>query len=266
MAPSMWHAKFKVDWAKKHLDSLEVLVRALEATGGNRISTYDDVENSLYIIKIEHLSESFGFRIALTIADFISSLRASLDHLAWQLALLTTAKPSNKLTFPIFEKSTVDTQMRMAEITFGISEEAIAIMKSMQPYHAGNDYKSTHLWRLNKIWNIDKHRRLMGFEEVPDTWEIRFSGVPGMDAIPFNNEQIGNHTIVRLPLAIKKEVHFNPDVKVEFRINESSEGLVIGYKDLVEMHEFVANTVFPAFAGFFPKHEIPGEAPKPIVF
>ncbi len=134
MAPNIWHARFKVEWAKKHLDSLWALVSSLENTGGNRITTHDDVENGVYIIRIQHVPESEGFRIVLTIADFISSLRASLDHLAWQLALLTIDKPSNELTFPIIEKNTVDAQMRMAKVTFGIPEAAIAIMKSMQPY------------------------------------------------------------------------------------------------------------------------------------
>jgi hypothetical protein len=259
MAPSIWHARFKVEWAKKHLDSLGALVTVLENTGGNRITTYDDTERGLYVIKIQHLPEVEGFRIILTIGDFICSLRASLDHLAWQLALLSTPQPSNELTFPIFEKSTVDTQVRMAKITFGIPEGAIAIMKAMQPYHAGNDYKSTHLWRLNKIWNIDKHRHITGFQEIPNTWEINFSGFDATKDAPLETQQINNQTIMCLPIRLKEKVRFNPDVKVEFEINESSEGIVIGYKDLVDMYEFVDKTVFPAFASFFPEPEVPGE-------
>jgi hypothetical protein len=208
-------------------------------TGGNRISTYDDPEESLYVIKIQHISDPEAFRIILTIGDFICSLRASLDHLAWQLALLTTAKPSGELQFPILEKSTLDAQVRFAKITFGIPEAAISIMKSMQPYHAGNDYKSTHLWRLNKLWNIDKHRHITGFEMMPNSWEVTFSGNSDMESIPFGQEQVGYQTIMRLPLAIKEKVSFNPDVRVEFRINEPSEGIVLLYEDLVQMYEFV---------------------------
>jgi hypothetical protein len=266
MVSSIWRAKFKLEWAKKHLDSLGEKVLALERTGGNRITTYDDVESGFYVITTHHSSEVEGFRIILMVGDFISSLRASLDHLAWQLALLTTSKPSSELTFPIIEKSTMDAQVRFAKQTFGIPEQAIAIMKSMQPYHAGDDYKSTHLWRLNKIWNIDKHRHIAGFREIPDTWEIRFQGIPGMDQIPYETEQFDNKTVMRLPLTIKKEVYFNPDVKVKFEINESSEGIIFGYEGLVEMYEFIENTVFPAFAGFFSETEIPGQTPQSIEF
>lgn len=217
MHPSIWHARFKVEWAKKHLASIEVLLRALEKTGGNRITAYDDIANGLYIISTEHFSETEGFRIALTIADFVSSLRSSLDHLAWQLALLTLPKPSTKLMFPIFEKNTVDAQVRMAEVTFGIPEEAITIMKSMQPYHSGDAYKTTPLWRLNKIWNIDKHRHLFGFEELPDTWEFHIEGVSaGMENIPIDHEQIGNHTIVRLPLVLKNKCISTQMLKLSF--------------------------------------------------
>jgi hypothetical protein len=107
-------------------------------------------------------------------------------------------------------------------------------MKSMQPYHAGDDYKSTHLWRLNKLWNIDKHRHITGFGMMPDSWEVNFHGNPDMESIPFHTEQVGYQTIMRLPLAIKENVRFNPDVKVDFRINEPSEGIVLLYEDLVD--------------------------------
>lgn len=249
----------KLKRAKEHLDSLKVLVAALEDTGGKRITTYDDTENGLYVIRIQHLAEDESFKIILTIGDFICALRASLDHLAWQLALLTTTKPSRELMFPIFEKSTVDTQMRLAKVTFGIPDAAIAFMKSMQPYHAGDDYKSAHLWRLNTIWNIDKHRHIAGFQEMPDSWEFNFKGIKGMENIDVQTEQIDNQSIVRLPLSIKEQVRFNPNVKIKFQINEPSEGIAFGYEALVEMYEFVANTVFPTFAGFFPEPEIPGK-------
>jgi hypothetical protein len=266
MVNSLWHARFKVEWAKKHLNCLGKQVAALPGNNGNRITTEEDIEHSQYVIKIQNAPEREFFRLILTCGDFISALRASLDHLAWQLALLNTPKPSGDLTFPIIDKNTVDTQMRLAKITFGIPEPAIAIMKSMQPYHAGNDYKSTHLWRLNKLWNLDKHRYLSGFREIPDTWEFHFSGFPDMESIPLDTQHIGNQTIMRLPLALKEKVHFNPNVKVEFEINESSEGIVLRYKDLVDMYEFVDSTVFPAFAGFFPQSEEPGESPQSIEF
>lgn len=265
MEPSIWHAAFKVEWAKKHLDSLGEMVRALKETGGKRITPYEDMEHSEYVIVTQHPPESDFFRLILTTGDFVSSLRASLDHLARQLALLTPVKPSGELTFPILEKNTLDAQVRFAKITFGIPETAIALMKSMQPYHAGDDYKSTHLWRLNKLWNIDKHRHLAGFREHPDTWEIRLD-FQDLEDVPVNTEQIGNQTIMRLPLSVKEKVHFNPSVKVDFEIDEPSEGIVIRYEDLVEMYEFVANSVFPAFAGFFPEHEVPGQAPRGIEF
>jgi hypothetical protein len=185
------------------------------------------MSKTLYVIKIRHTSDPDAFRIILSIGDFIASLRCSLDHLAWQLALLTTVKPTGELQFPILEKSTVDAQMRFAKVTFGIPDGAIAIMKSMQPYHAGEGHKSTHLWRLNKLWNIDKHRYIAGFEMKPDTWEVSFSGNPDMQRVSLLQEQIGHQTIMRLPLAIKENVRFNPEVKVDFRINEPDEGIVL---------------------------------------
>lgn len=266
MVASIWRAKFKLEWAKKHLDSLEEVVLALERTGGNRITTYDDIEDGFYVITTHHSSEVESFRVILMIGDFISSLRASLDHLAWQLALLTTPEPSSKLTFPIFEKNTADAQKRFAQITVGIPEQAIALMESMQPYHAGDDYKSTPLWRLNKIWNIDKHRHITGFREIPDSREFRFRGIHSTESSLIQTEQFDNKSVMRLPLAIKEQVDFNPNVKVKFEINESSEGIIFGYEGLVEMYRFVAETVFPVFADFFPPSEEAGASLQAIEF
>jgi hypothetical protein len=54
-------------------------------------------------------------------------------------------------------------------------------------------------------------------------------------------------------------VEFNPNVGMKVRFIDKESGLDIGFSDLVEIYDFVADTVFPAFAGFFPQPVIPGQ-------
>jgi hypothetical protein len=61
------------------------------------------------------------------------------------------------------------------------------------------------------------------------------------------------------PLADKSKVEFNPNVGMKVRFIDKESGLDIGFSDLVEIYDFVADTVFPAFAGFFPQPVIPGQ-------
>jgi hypothetical protein len=65
---------------------------------------------------------------------------------------------------------------------------------------------------------------------------------------------------MRLPIASKDYVDFNPDRRIDLRFYDEREGIDLGYQDLVEMYDFVANSVLPAFAGFFPQPEIPGQS------
>jgi hypothetical protein len=218
----------------------------------------DDMKAGHYVVKIVHPPIMRAIETVLAFGDFIATLRSSLDYVAWQLALLSTPSPSREVCFPICEKNTIDTQVRIAKATFGIPDPAIAIMKSFQPYHCGDDYKSSHLWRLNKLWNLDKHCHISAFTAVPQ-WQIhlRESYAGGGEII---TEQIDNCTIVRLPLATKDHVEFNSDRTVELQFFDHREGIVVRYQDLVEIYDFVAGTVIPAFAGFFQNSEVSGQS------
>lgn len=244
--PSLRDPEFNLGWAKEHLQFLNGKVNLFENAHKLEIVTEEDLENHLYVIRakldypIEH-----GFEIAATAGDFINRLRASLDHLAWQLALHGSAKPGTGIYFPITEKDSEDTQVKIAKATFGMPDEAIAIMKSFQPYKAGDLYKSHHLWRLNKLWNIDKHRHLSGHGATSES----FVWVAGIKTVP--KEWFDGEDVVRIPLGLKDKVTLNPNAAIRFLFMDTDEGWELSMRDLAEMYNFVAGTVFPAFARFF---------------
>src|SRR5271166_2355284 len=150
----------KVDRAKIHLDALSQLVESWEKSHFDAIFMKDDVDAGEYIVELR--PPDFDFTMALVAGDFVCCLRSSLDHLTWQL--FSAANPSEtvpkRICFPIIETSSVDTQTFFVKSTFGISEEAIALIRSLQPYQVGGTYNTHFLWILNTIWNIDKHRHI----------------------------------------------------------------------------------------------------------
>src|SRR5216683_2756421 len=130
--------ELKVEWAKKHLDALNAAHVAFTNSEPYTISAEDDLERGHYVLTVK--TNSPPFSLALIAGDFISCLRSSLDHLAWQLAS-DAAKRSTRLCFPIHGENSLDVQMSITKQTYGIPEAAISIIKSLQPYNSGNAYK-----------------------------------------------------------------------------------------------------------------------------
>jgi hypothetical protein len=153
--PSLVSPNLKVQRAKEHLDSLNRAIKAFRQSKPYRISTHDDLESRQWVIRME--MDEPPLLLGLIAGDFICCLRSSLDYLAWQLAGLTISAPSRNTSFPICGKDSAETRKFIDKATEEIPPEAAAVMKSFQPYHCGDDYKGTPLWRLNKLWNIDKH-------------------------------------------------------------------------------------------------------------
>jgi len=246
---SLFDPHLKLGWAKKHLAALAMEVGVFKKSNKYLVSTQEDSENGWYIIRFQLPHNDHVFTIALIVGDFIASLRSSLDHLAWQLALLSGRVPSRDICFPICEKDSLDTQIKITKSTYGIPDAAISIVKSLQPYNSGDGYKATHLWRLNALWNIDKHRHIAP-HGVSTGWLFKFT--PGVN-VEIPTEELDDGGIMRIPIALKDKVEFNPSPnEIDIFFGDRTERNELSLEDLIDMHEFVATKIFPAFAGFFP--------------
>jgi hypothetical protein len=244
--PSLADPELNLRWAKNHLKALNERISAFKGAYSPSITTEDDVDQDWYILRIQYPDDQPLLEIVLTAGDFVCRLRACLDHLAWQLAALTTTQPGDRICFPITEKDSLETQLKIVKSTYGIPDAAVAVMKSFQPYNAGDLYKSSHLWRLNKLWNIDKHRHIAHHAVISD--EFLRVNVP--DA-PVKIERVDNHGIVTIPLALKDKVQLNPTPAFDVRFGTAEDELDMGIDDLFDIHQFVAEAVLPAFARFF---------------
>jgi hypothetical protein len=253
MLPSLFDPDLKKQWAKVRLDELATEAVIIQELNKPKFSSEDDLENGRYVFRFEEMHDMRAFQAALRAGDFIANLRSALDHLAWQLALLGGAMPTIEICFPICEVNNSASRRFFNKCTLGIPTAAVAVIESFQPYHLGSDYRSTHLWRLNKLWNIDKHRHLTPHSILPE-WQFKTEGVSAI-----STRQLDNGVEFSVPIADKSKIAFNPSCSVEFTIQDRSEGIDIRIADLIEMHKFVAETVIPAFASFFPNPEMAGQ-------
>ena len=95
---------------------------------------------------------------SIRIGEIAYNLRSALDHLVWQLVLVNGACPSTNNAFPIYQdeekykKHATRKLKRVAPIHCDLIEE-------FQTYH-GQRGVGAHLWMLDIICNIDRHRRL----------------------------------------------------------------------------------------------------------
>src|ERR1022692_3305533 len=99
--------------------------------------------------------------IHLIAGDIFYCLRSALDQAVYYLAKDSFPYP-DWTQFPIFDEDTAETRKRFARYTRGVDSEAVSFIKSLQPYVGLNREPLTAhmLWMLNKMCNIDKHRRI----------------------------------------------------------------------------------------------------------
>jgi len=257
--PTLVTTILKMQRAKEHLDALEIAIREFERPTNKpkayRVSGYDDLECCEYVLKLE--IDEPKLRLGITAGEFVSCLRSSLDWLAWQLATISCSgddRPSDKISFPIWGEYSARAESKIEECTVGIPAEAVAIMQELQPYHYRDAYRDTHLWRLHALWNMEKHRHLVGNTMAIDLFIICPPG------IPFRIETTDNGGEVRFPLSAKDKVGLDPaKCRASLRFGDEKEGVLLDHRGLVDIYEFVSDKVVPRFKRFFPQTPITGQ-------
>jgi hypothetical protein len=250
----MVNPRLKVGRAKEHLDGLRAEVAVFGKSSPFRVSAHDDTEKGKYVVEVR-ISRDLPDTIGLLAGDFICCLRASLDYLAWQLALLTTNDPFHDTCFPICDRYDINggTEGYICSVTKNIPSDAVSIIRELQPYQSGDAYNLTYLWRLDRLWNIEKHRRIPIIGSI--TGDVLTTRI-GIEA------EIGElddcHTVT-IPLSEKPYVRLDPSPSVELQFGGEREGVIVTVTDLAEIFEFVSEKVMPRFAGFLPKDEPRGQ-------
>lgn len=165
--PSLQDPYLKLERAREHLRTLDKEIQTfLQSTprpyrGVREVDPRDG--SHVWRLKIDRTPPD---RLGVLVGDVVHNQRAALDHLAWQLALLTKKRPRRSTQFPIYLNQYPAYRGQRAFNPHGIKQMADIpkpaqdIIKSKQPYTVpgGLDPRNTPLWFIHELDIVDKHR------------------------------------------------------------------------------------------------------------
>lgn len=241
----------KLEWAKRHLDALDVALNAISEVDSIVIPPeYDpryNVTHFRFQVPLLDLVE-FG----LIAGDAIHCMRATLDYLAWELAGESAKEYATG--FPIFMTPNPG---RFAKMTAGISIGAVNIIQELQPAPFGQPFKMPAefhpLGILHELDRMDKHQTLTIVRQAVD-W--RLPKITRGRWIPVDKAAI----LVVLPGKVELPPDFQPRFTFDISFGPPLGGFnVVGNLRLA--YAWIESEVLPRFEQFFPERESAAEAP-----
>ena len=164
--PSLDGAFAKLHRAEKHLKIASGLVRWFAR---NKCSVRREINTETNTVDGYAIMDSPPTRIAMILGDAIHNMRSALDHAVYELVISNpdpnkpTGVPNDKTMFPICDtRPGFLRQVNELGRIKGVPDDACKIIGSAQPLNLrerGLDHRANPLWILNKLENIDKHRR-----------------------------------------------------------------------------------------------------------
>jgi hypothetical protein len=159
--------KAKLERARHHLEALYEGIRAYTETDPHEFIDEIDPETTDQVVRIRILREPDNPTWGLMIGDFAHNLRSALDHLVWQLVILSGNEPAKANQFPIAECRSDYWLPRgrrpsiRDRMLAGVAPPHRAMIDFVQPY-MGEDPQETTLAHLAWLSNVDKHRVIHG--------------------------------------------------------------------------------------------------------
>jgi hypothetical protein len=254
-------ARTKVERAKKHIEELQLVLKAFLDARPYKVGTKRDNEGRLiyYVTSVDEPPSD----LAAIVGDVLQNLRSALDHVAFRLVAVGVNGPIKpwQTEYPVADSAAEYPALRDRKVR-GARQDAIDAIDATKPYAGGNDA----LWRVHKLNNVDKHRLLIAvgsnFRSVDvggDLWrtmeEMRtkfYPDSPPSAAIPIFLRpadrlfplKVGDELFITLPDA---EV----DEKREFRFDVAfGEPGVMDGEPIIETLQHLADLIDGVVAGF----------------
>lgn len=147
----------KIARAKKNLEDFHTEIE--KGGTANSYGTTDDKDpdTGQPLIRL-NVPDEVRYLWGTIIGDVVHNLRASLDHVVWQLIEfnLKQAKHERTDAYPIFR----DIRQYVTEglpMIHGLRADPKTIIESSQPYHEGPRFAEHPLWMLRELDDRDKH-------------------------------------------------------------------------------------------------------------
>lgn len=163
--PTLEGCDAKLERARTHLQALYDEVNAYVASEPHEIVPEFDAEAREYWATFKVKVEPDWLRWGILLGDFIHNLRSALDHLVWQLVLLSGNKPGRDNQFPISlsgpnywcakKDGSPSTRDRCLK---GVAEEHRTPIDEVQPYRGGYPVAWHAYAVVAWLSNTDKHQ------------------------------------------------------------------------------------------------------------
>jgi hypothetical protein len=154
--PSLTGVQIKMDRAQAHAHELDKAFWGAFPRGACKttVEVHDEGRRHVYLADHPPAPDPVWGAIA---GDAIHNLRSALDHLAYQLVLLSGGQPTNSTAFPILNRPPRKWcgRRELPVISGGIPEVVRELLDSIQPYQRRYPHD---LDALRDLDNIDKHK------------------------------------------------------------------------------------------------------------
>ena len=152
--------RWKLIRAQEHLDELRSQVQRFYQKNPAKVVRQPDGSPDEFVGRVM-CDVSVPGKIPMIIGDFLTNVRSSLDYLIWELILAANNSPTDKNMFPICTTSEAFDHQLARHRLDGVPVDAITEIRALQPYHDGQDAGGHVLALLDRLCNINKHRRVI---------------------------------------------------------------------------------------------------------
>lgn len=248
----------KFQRAQEHLKELGARITEWKKGAGKTVFGEADPEDPRYQIFYFQNDPIPPETLSPVVGDVVQNLRASLDHLCFELAAAYTgrlsAKQEKSTRFPVC-RTEAEFRKGSAQLVGLVGSEAGAVIQRLQPCYSRPDKGPEHdlLWQLHELALADQHETLAVVNTVVGRWSIE--AIVPVDYDPAGvwfrtgTPPKGRAPIARLPLlpvgtedAVMRKVIASLDVALANPPSAPAGDPV--YEVLVDIAQYIQSRVF----------------------
>lgn len=209
----------RLNRAEEHLDTFN---KEMDAWVKSEVEVLREVNSDRteyrYRAKLKSLPSP---RLSLILGDCLHNLRASLDHLVYQLnGRPAPSRKTRRIAFPIFDSPT-DYRSAVDQMLWRVSLRARTLIERLQPYHAKNalfSFGPPPLLVLYHLSNFDKHRDIHLVWAVAPRASVSVEEMPIEQHLPsvvlIDGAELGRFRFARPDVKMHPSFHFTVSVQV----------------------------------------------------
>ncbi len=164
IAEAVAHSRFKIEWAKNHINAVEDIVKSIIADNADPIMIQTNAQTGMAVVLVGP-KDFIPVTLSLHLGDAVHALNSSLDYL-WS-GLERSISPGiahSRVSFPRHEtwknlEADFSPTGKYAAIYVAFPQAKAFILDKVKPCKRSDD--PSFIWRLGKIDNINKHRLLI---------------------------------------------------------------------------------------------------------